>query len=55
MDKGGCVFYFASLVDLVHAIYVSAIILFFLFLRAEYRQYLEEEYWRTLGNIQVRQ
>ena len=42
-----------SLVDVVHLIYSCSILLFFMFLRAEYQQNLEEEYWKTVNDVQV--
>lgn len=50
---GDCIFYFLSLVDVVHIIYTSSLIFFFLFLRAEYHKNLEEEYWKTVNDINV--
>jgi len=47
-----CVFVVASWVDLIHLVYFTSLIFFFLFLRSEYLRNMEECIWETVTHIQ---
>lgn len=47
-----CVFAVASLVDLVHILFILSLVFFFLFLTREYRRNMEECIWSHVSQIQ---
>jgi len=47
-----CVFVVASWVDLLHLLFLASLILFFMFVRSEYRRNMEETIWNTVSQIQ---
>jgi len=49
---GGCVFWLASWIDLLHLLYLPALLCFFLFIRSEYLRNMEECIWTTVSQIQ---
>jgi len=47
-----CVFVVASWVDLLHLLFLASLVLFFMFVRSEYRRNMEETIWNTVSQIQ---
>jgi len=47
-----CIFVIGSWVDLIHIIYCSSILFFFLFIRSEYRRNRDEYHWNAVNAFQ---